>query len=163
MRRKKRRLKRPQRRRRRLLKRKILNLLKVPPQRLFRPRSSPSPLLQLRILCQTMGMTTTKMSPQLPVQAAGSASTNRLLFLQAPPLTLPCDLHVLRVVAMTLGVPTIPKYETPSLMIRHFPNISLPGPLQKFPLRIHWRKHPWRYLTLRLSMHAFNSTSFICT
>jgi len=57
----------------------------------------------------------------------------------------------------------------PSLMIRHFPSISHQDPLPSLPsqttlaLSIRWIKHKWQYLILRLSMHAFNSTSFICT
>jgi len=54
-------------------------------------------------------------------------------------------------------------------MIRHFPSISHPDPLPSLPsqatlaLPNRWIKHKWRYLILPLSMHAFNSTSFICT
>ena len=71
VRREKRKLKRLHRRRRRLPKRKLPSPLKVPPQRLFRPRSSPSPLPQFRNLRQTMGMIMTRIFPQWPVPAAG--------------------------------------------------------------------------------------------
>ena len=71
--------------------------------------------------------------------------------------------------ATVLGAPVGLKYKISPLMTRHFRSLTLPVSLRSLPsrmtptLRIRWREHKWRHLLLHLSMHAFNSTSFICT